>query len=161
MKIVHLSSSDIGGGAALAAHRLHSGLRRDGVDSWMIVGRKFSQDPYVLRPPSALEMEICERLDRQPRRFLKTKNQSHISSGWAGCSAWKHANRQRADLTHLHWINKGFVRVEAVPKLRGPLVWSLHDMWAFAGGEHYFDDCVRYRRAISRTTGRRSNPASI
>jgi glycosyltransferase involved in cell wall biosynthesis len=145
MKIVHLSSSDIGGGAALAAHRLHSGLRRKGADSWMIVGRKFSGDPHVVRPVSRWEMEMCERLDRQPRRLLKTQNQSYISSGWAGSSAWKDANHRQADLTHLHWINKGFLRVEALPKLRGPLVWSLHDMWAFAGGEHYFGDCRRYR----------------
>ncbi len=146
MKIVHLSSSDIGGGAALAAHRLHGGLRAAGVDSRMIVGRKFSDDPHVLEPSSRLEMQLCERLDRQPRRLLlRTPNHSHISSGWAGCSAWRQTAPEQADITHLHWIGKGFLRLENVPKLRGPLVWSLHDMWAFAGGEHYTDGCTRFR----------------
>jgi hypothetical protein len=32
MRIVHLSTSDVGGGAARAAYRLHTGLLRLGVD---------------------------------------------------------------------------------------------------------------------------------
>src|SRR4051812_11536521 len=103
MKVVHLSSSDLGGGAALGAYRLHSGLRKNGVDSRMVVGRKFSNDPSVVRPVSFVEMEICERLDRQPRRLLRTENKSHISSSWAGTSAWRRANREQAQITHLHW----------------------------------------------------------
>lgn len=146
MKVVHLSSSDLGGGAALAAFRLHSGLRRDGVNSRMIVARKSGDDPTVSAPISRAMVSLCERLDRQPRRLLRTTNPSHISPAWIGTSAWKHAERECAELTHLHWVNKGFISVESLRRFRTPLIWSLHDMWAFSGGEHYVGTCERYLR---------------
>ena len=146
MKVVHLSSSDLGGGAALAAFRLHSGLRRNGVDSRMLVARKSSNDPHVLAPASRTWVGLCERLDRQPRRFLRTTNPSHISPAWIGTGVSAHVRRENPRLTHLHWINKGFVRVEELPRFPAPLVWSLHDMWAFAGGEHYVGTCERYKK---------------
>jgi len=37
MRILHISSSDTAGGAALAAYRLHAELRRQGMDSQMLV----------------------------------------------------------------------------------------------------------------------------
>ena len=48
MKILHISTSDIIGGAARAAYRLHNGLRDIGVDSYMYVQRKNSDDLSVL-----------------------------------------------------------------------------------------------------------------
>ena len=44
MKILHLSTSDIEGGAARAANRLHEGLKAIGADSQMLVRAKFSTD---------------------------------------------------------------------------------------------------------------------
>jgi glycosyltransferase involved in cell wall biosynthesis len=52
-----------------------------------------------------------------------------------------------SDLVHLHWIAGGFVNVRALRKYRLPLVWTLHDMWAFTGGCHYDDGCGRYLSA--------------
>ena len=40
MKILHLNTSDINGGAARAAYRLHQGLRNIGIDSQMLVQDK-------------------------------------------------------------------------------------------------------------------------
>src|SRR5438132_11040233 len=50
MRIVHLSTSDSGGGAFRAAYRLHTGLRRLGHDSKMLVLRRGSGDENVLAP---------------------------------------------------------------------------------------------------------------
>ena len=56
MRVVHLSTSDGGGGAARAAHRLHVGLRRVGVESSMLVEERKTDDPHVsrFRPPDDL-----------------------------------------------------------------------------------------------------------
>ncbi len=40
-------------------------------------------------------------------------------------------------IVHLHWINGTMLKIEDVPKIRAPIVWSLHDMWAFTVGCHY------------------------
>src|SRR4051794_6003058 len=47
MRVVHFSTSDSGGGAFRAAYRLHTGLRRLGHDSQMLVLRKGTSDPNV------------------------------------------------------------------------------------------------------------------
>ncbi len=145
MKVVHLSTSDLGGGAALAAFRVHTGLRQAGIDSWMVVGEKLSDDPYIIRATSPRLAEFRRRMDRQWHRTFHTENQSLITPAWIGSSAWRIANKLKPDVVHLHWIGRGFLRLEAIARLRAPLVWSMHDMWALAGGEHYIDADMRYR----------------
>src|SRR6266498_3089596 len=66
MRIVHISTSDTAGGAARAAFRLHTGLRRLGHESTMLVARRSSSDPHVIafQPP----MNLLSRLRRKLRR---------------------------------------------------------------------------------------------
>jgi glycosyltransferase involved in cell wall biosynthesis len=49
------------------------------------------------------------------------------------------------DIVHLHWINGGMIKIEDLAKIDKPIVWSLHDMWAFTGGCHYDEECGRYK----------------
>ena len=55
MKVLHVSISDGGGGAALGAYRLHRGLLGSGVQSEMLVLRKVTDDPTVHRLSSLLK----------------------------------------------------------------------------------------------------------
>jgi hypothetical protein len=55
---------------------------------------------------------------------------------------------QAADVIHLHWVNQGFLSLKNIYQLSAlgkPIVWTLHDMWAFTGGCHYSSDCVRFK----------------
>ena len=67
MKILHLSTYDVTGGAARAVYRLHSGLRTNGHDSTMLVERRASQDPSVIafRRPTDLRSRLVRRLRRE------------------------------------------------------------------------------------------------
>ncbi|MFT8211614.1 MAG: hypothetical protein ACMZI0_15445 [Symbiopectobacterium sp.] len=47
MKVLHLCYSDLDGGAARAAYRLHIAQRRFGIDSHMLVVNKLSDDDNV------------------------------------------------------------------------------------------------------------------
>jgi glycosyltransferase involved in cell wall biosynthesis len=58
-------------------------------------------------------------------------------------------NRSDADVFHLHWIGNEMMSVADVARLRGPVVWTLHDMWAFCGAEHYAEG-FRWRDGYSR-----------
>ncbi len=144
MRVIHLSHQDRDGGAAVAAWRLHQGLVAGGTESSMLVARKLGNDPAVSALPSGWGARWRKRMDGLPRRFLQTANQGLHSPAWVGAAAGQAVNRARPDLAHLHWINDGFVRAESLPQLAMPVVWSLHDMWAFAGAEHYVDGCQRY-----------------
>jgi glycosyltransferase involved in cell wall biosynthesis len=56
---------------------------------------------------------------------------------------------ESADIVNLHWVNDGFMRIEVLPEIRQPVVWTLHDMWAFSGGEHYVGESTRYKEGYS------------
>jgi glycosyltransferase involved in cell wall biosynthesis len=144
MRVIHLSHQDQDGGAAVAAWRLHQGLTGAGIESSMMVARKLGDDDAVTPIPSPRGARLRKRFDRLPRRWLRTANQGLHSPGWIGAAVWKSVNQAAPDIAHLHWINDGFVRAESLAKFEMPLVWSLHDMWAFAGAEHYVDGCTRY-----------------
>ena len=47
MKVVHLSTHDVRGGAAAAAWRLHGALRDQDIDSRMVVRTRHRDDPHV------------------------------------------------------------------------------------------------------------------
>src|SRR5688500_8331515 len=66
MRIVHLTTSDISGGAARAASRLHIGLQRLGVDSQVVCAKKAGFDPAtkLFKP----DMRPMSRLRRKLRR---------------------------------------------------------------------------------------------
>ena len=47
-------------------------------------------------------------------------------------------------MINLHWINGGYLKIGTIAKFKKPIVWTLHDMWAFTGGCHYNVDCTNY-----------------
>lgn len=38
------------------------------------------------------------------------------------------------------------MRIETLPRFWQPIVWTLHDMWPFTGGEHYVGENTRYKK---------------
>ena len=50
------------------------------------------------------------------------------------------------DIIHLHWICGGCVAVDDLKMLskKYPVVWTLHDSWAFTGGCHIPHECKKY-----------------
>jgi glycosyltransferase involved in cell wall biosynthesis len=148
LKVVHIATTDIGGGAAIASYRLHQGLVRLGVDSQILVAQKFTDDARVHGANTLFEKlwsRTAHQIDQIPRRFLTTPNPSLISPAWIGDAVVKKALALKPDVINLHWAANGFVRPEALRRLANtPLVWTLHDMWAFCGGEHYTGGDARY-----------------
>lgn len=52
--------------------------------------------------------------------------------------------RLEPDIVHLHWVNDSFVDIKELAALPYPVVWTLHDNWAFTGGCHCPFTCTRY-----------------
>lgn len=149
MNVLHVNTHDIQGGAARAAYRLHGALRVQGVQSQMLVQTKSSDDVTVLAPESAWqkgEAKLWARLDRLPVHAYGQRGQTLFSPAWVPSGALvRRINALHPDLVHLHWVAGGMLRIEDIANIEAPIVWSLHDMWAFTGGCHYDESCGAFR----------------
>lgn len=149
MKILIVNTSDMGGGAARAAYRLHRALLDIGVDSKMLVQVKSSDDYTVIGPTKKVRKAINRFrpiLDSFPVRRYKNRSKTLFSPSWVGFSGIVNKiNEINPDIVHLHWISGGMMSIEDITKIKAPIVWTLHDMWAFTGGCHYNEGCERYK----------------
>lgn len=139
MKIFHVSYSDVGGGAARAAYRIHHALRIKGVDSTMMVSNAAAGDWTVQGPVSKLE-KLSTRIRLQvawlASRLLRTENPIIHSPALLPSGLIKRLQACDADVVHLHWINGEMLSIPEIGRISKPVVWTLHDMWAFCGAEH-------------------------
>jgi glycosyltransferase involved in cell wall biosynthesis len=147
MRVLHLSPTDTEGGAARGVYQLHCGLRAAGVDSLMLVQRRFSDDPSVVTRPFAgrLFNALYERLDRLPLRLYDWTHENWWTVGWLPFDLRGAVNRLKPDIVQFHWIGHGAAPIRTVRRLRHyPIVWTLRDMWALTGGCHYSGDCEKF-----------------
>ncbi len=149
MKILIVSAKDIGGGAARAAYRLHQGLLAQKADSQMLVQNKQGDDRTVIAPISKVKRGVAAlkpALDRLPLALYPQRDTTIniYSSQWLPNRIISKIRQINPDIINLHWVCGGFMPIEALGQLKKPLVWTLHDMWAFTGGCHYSGECDRY-----------------
>ena len=146
MKVLHISTEAQLGGAGIAAYRLHKGLRSLGVESYMLVNKQMQRDDYIESPTSSYDkimVRLAPRLERIPKHFSNL-TLDLVSPSWVPDRLSSRINKYKPDILNLHWVNRGFMRIETLPRLRQPVVWTLHDMWPFSGGEHYVGESIRY-----------------
>lgn len=148
MKVLQCCVSEAGGGAARAAYRLHRGLMSLGVDSRLLVQKKRSEDPMVIGSQTFAEKYLSRvrpHLDLIPLRWYPHRHNSLFSPAWPSINLASKVSSVNADLIHLHWVDAGFLSIKAIGQIKKPVVWTLHDSWAFTGGCHVPYDCIRYR----------------
>lgn len=146
--VLHVSASDIQGGAARAGYRVHRSLVDNfellGVQSKLRVIQKLTDDPTVIGGPPVgqnfLWTRLSPRLTHRVWRGFGTGNTSLHSIAWpdTGLSReLQQARRQGIDLIQLHWLGSATLSIEEIGRLPQPVVWRLPDQWAFCGAEHY------------------------
>lgn len=113
----------------------------------MLVQVKHGDDPTVVGPGTnfgRLINPLRPALDLLPILAYPKRTKATFYPGWLPDRSRKRIKDIAPDLVHLHWITGGFVNVGALRRYRLPLIWTLHDMWAFTGGCHYDDGCGRF-----------------
>ena len=148
MKVLHLSESD-SGGAGRATLRLHQGLQRIGVDSQILVQLKYSDNKAVLAPRTTFgkfcaKLKLLEHLDALPLKLYPQRKAGDFSLQWLPDRIASKVAQFAPDVVNLHWVCHGYLSIESIAKFKTPIVWTLHDMWAFTGGCHYSQECDRY-----------------
>jgi glycosyltransferase involved in cell wall biosynthesis len=144
LKVIHLSHSDILGGAARATYRIHHALYEAGVDSHMWVQVKKTDDwttqNLIENSQQYLWTRLALSLGKSVRNLLASDNRVLHSPAVLKSPWLTKINLCDADLIHLHWINGEMLSVGDIGNIRKPRVWTLHDMWPFCGAEHYTAD---------------------
>lgn len=147
MKILLINTNDVSGGAAIAANRLHNAFRKNGIESFMLVQKKQTDDKYIYGSKKSLRGNI----DGLPKRLYFNRKKIPWSINWLpNPFIIKQIKDINPDIIHLHWINGGYISIndiKRISKLGKPIVWTLHDSWAFTGGCHIPYDCKKYQKS--------------
>tara|TARA_B100001063_G_C16728436_1_gene537846 strand:+ start:200 stop:1471 length:1272 start_codon:yes stop_codon:yes gene_type:complete len=140
MKVIHLAYSDYIGGASIAAKRIHLSLLNKNIESELWV------DESCKKIPNSFELNNkLEKIFKKIRIFsilpllklVKTDVPIHHSISVLGSKWPDKINNSDADIVNLHWVQRETVSIKDISKIKKPIIWTLHDMWAFCGAEHY------------------------
>ncbi|MFM5961135.1 MAG: glycosyltransferase, partial [Dolichospermum sp.] len=126
----------------------------------ILVESKSSDDYTVIAPTSKLGKGIGKlkpTLDALPLQFYPQRDRSTYSVQWLPDNLAAQVAQINPDVINLHWINGGYLKIETIAKFKKPIVWTLHDMWAFTGGCHYNGDCMNYTNSCGACPQLHSN----
>ncbi len=144
IKVLHLWKSDSpskGGGGAGSMHRLHSNLRKAGIESKILCQLKTTDSSHVsVIPP---RMRRTESLIRRVTSRLGLNDIHRVSS----VGIKRHENYLAADIINFHGIHSGFISYLALPSLTKdkPALFTLRDMWCMTGHCALSYDCDRWK----------------
>jgi glycosyltransferase involved in cell wall biosynthesis len=138
IKNLSISYSDIFGGAAKASYRTSQCMSLAGIDSKMLVVKKLTKDNNVIDILS-FKSKLIFKIKNYffiilNKIFHKDKNQSF---NYFNSPLLKFINKMNCDIVNLNWICAETLSIEDIEKINKPVVFTMHDMWAFCGSEHY------------------------
>lgn len=155
MKVVHITSS-IGGGAGIAAYRIHESLMEDSrVDSSLLqmnpIGVSLSNmKVYRQTHFHSLSYRIQKKFGLLPyisknehyQKIISTQphNYEIVSLPFSYYPLHLNPIIREADIIHLHWISNFIDYPSFFKNIKQPIVWTLHDMNPFSGIFHYEGD---------------------
>jgi glycosyltransferase involved in cell wall biosynthesis len=148
VKVLLLSTTDQHGGAAIAAHRLLTGLNKLGIDAKMLVLNKYSSDSNILKVEDYLNRNRIYRIKVYFKRKLsfyckafrwyKYPHRLNISLHDISISYIEDClKRIDFEILHLHWIEGGFVNFKELQNLNKPIIWTIHGSFPFTGICHH------------------------
>ena len=151
MKVLHLCTFRTGG-AGIAAKRIHEAVSAAGAESSLI----YRDDVPGIIPPFR-RWTLCpvfrglrKAMDLYYDLFRHPGCYGHSESLFPFASV-REINSSDADVVHLHWINGDFLSIGQLAAIRKPVVWTLHDNWAYCGNE-FCTLNFRYRDGYTEAT---------
>lgn len=142
------------GGAARAAYRIFCGMRQLYPDARYLTLFKDDPDPEIIGLlPGSIRGRLALRLilrDQKPLLDYPRRINSSFTPARHPNSFRIPLSRFRPKLAHLNWLGHGLLRAEEIGQLQCPVIWTLHDAWAFTGGCHYTGGCERYLHRCGR-----------
>ncbi|MCD8297702.1 MAG: glycosyltransferase family 4 protein [Prevotella sp.] len=150
MRILVVNTSEMTGGAAVAANRLVAALNNNGVKAKMLVRDKTTDNITVSgmnHKPFRLWHFLWERWCIFCYLHFSKKHLFEIDIANSGFDITGLNEFKEADVIHLHWINQGMLSLKGIRKIfesGKPVVWTLHDLWPVSGICHYARQCDKF-----------------
>lgn len=151
--ILQVNTRDRRGGAEQVALNLHRGYRRRGLDAWLAVGDRRSEDEGVLELSMAAGRGAAYRAWRGIAD--RAGGVARAADAWRGIEAFHYPATYRLptlaprapDIIHAHNLHGGYFDLRALPWLgeRAPVALTLHDAWLLSGHCSHSFDCQRWR----------------
>lgn len=150
MKVLILNTSEMTGGAAVAANRLTKALRQEGVDARMMVRDRLKTDSQAIGVGGCFGLwhKVWERIVIWMHLHLKKDRLWEIDIANSGCSVTRTKAFKESDVIHLNWVNQGMLslkEVERICRSGKRIVWTMHDLWNATGICHYAHECTEWQ----------------
>ncbi|MFN9623925.1 MAG: glycosyltransferase [Cyanobacteriota bacterium] len=143
LEILHLIPG-LQGGAGRAATRIHLSLLKHTDSTLQSRIRCLEGDSAVPglitgypTKASRIAAKIRDKLNSFINRQFRGDPYLYHSFGYPGIGCPEDINHSSADIVHLHWCGGCLISIEEIARIRKPIIWTLHDQWAFCGAEHY------------------------
>jgi glycosyltransferase involved in cell wall biosynthesis len=173
LRILQISTFDIGGGAEKVAWNLFRGYRQRGHGSWLAVGNKRGEDPDVLQIPKVeiggswksywdqLQTRLIpyqnggKFVSRAQTALRMLANPRHELQSRFGLEDFEFPGARqvlqlpphRPNIVHCHNLHGGYFDPRIIPALsrRVPIVFTLHDAWLLSGHCAHSFECERWK----------------
>ncbi|UTW14258.1 glycosyltransferase [Marinobacterium rhizophilum] len=155
MKVLIVNSSDTQGGAARAAFRLSSFFQEKNIISRILVRKKSGHSHFAISLSRRLDKVwfiLGSQLGHFISNFERTSKSTTRSVNLIPSRIFHRIQSTNADIVNLHWVNEETISVCQIGRILKPTIFTLHDMWAFCGSEHYTEDRpdARFRSGYHR-----------
>ncbi len=173
MRVVHINTADKGGGAEGSAFNLVRALRQHDYDAQLVVGTKYSAEPWILELPRLVHpiatplkwiADATRGLDRKgiPGMRRITRSLERLASP-TRCKQWIQGKDEtdfpashqidkliqgKIDIFHCHNLHGWYFDLNALVTLSkvAPVILNLRDTWALTGHCAYFLDCQKWQQ---------------
>lgn len=151
-KILIISTTDFGGGAAKAAYNLYRSLFKTGHDVQMLVLNKLSTDSRI-KPVNVKHNSFFKRVNHWFNREI-SNNRTNLSN--TIFDFLPECNYEipkefisQFDIINIHWCSQFLSRKLLFSFSHAQVFWTLHDMHGFTGGCHYSAGCLAFTNNCS------------
>lgn len=152
MRVLIVNTSEMTGGAAVAANRLMDALNNSGVKAKMLVRDKTSDSITVVGLGGRMRQRLrflWERWCIFCHLYFTRTHLFDIDIANVGNDITQLPEFKEADVIHLSWINQGMLSLSSIRKIiksKKAIVWTLHDAWPVTGICHYTRSCQAFKR---------------
>jgi glycosyltransferase involved in cell wall biosynthesis len=158
--VLHVSQSDLEGGAAKAAYALHRTLLAAGIRSSMVVLRRVTEDDPTVHlvshegawPARRRRLRALARAGRGALPRAVSTFDYNVTQPFDESTLWA-VPRDEVDVVCIHRVTR-FLTVRQMRRLHDhygrPLVWLLHDQSALTGGCSFSLTCDGFTRSCGR-----------
>ncbi len=150
MKIVHITSYDMGGGAPIATCRHCEAMIQNGLDAKVLTLSKTSHKPYVIKYHLGIRNFFPIIYSVLHDKKVKQMNPvGTFSIMKYGLPLYKDEVVREADVLFLHWVNHNTLSIKGIEKileLGKPTYWYMHDAFPITGGCHHPMSCQQFEK---------------